>query len=200
MRKGLWAKSFHEQVDLEGFIRREEQRAETANRSLTALKPRWDRSLTMGDYSGIRYYAIVLDRSPDFLLSGFFWPSVNFCGDWICTSADEIEWTSVSVLPYDTGGTVLLAWLDQPRGHCTRFASSLDGLADGELPHAITRMVFEFFENVFMRPSWWEGLPHNVQTSLMNRAVQASSHTRSCLMDDGLRAVDWSVVQRLRLY
>jgi len=199
LRKTQRGRSFVEQVNLEEIARDFQEGTRIALSSLSKLKERWDQTLLLDDYSSVRYYAVVTDRTPDFLLSGFFWPSVDFSANVIRSDPSHLEWTSVSVLPYGAGGIVLLAWLDRPGGHCATFARSLDSLADGEVPHAVTRMAFEFFENVFIRPSWWDGLADALQQTLMSRGRQASSHTGDCLTDDGVRAVDWKVTSRVRM-
>lgn len=78
---------------------------------------------------------------------------------------------------------------------------SLEALRDQELPHAIVRFTFETFENVFASPDWWEGLDNETQKKLLARqlsgmALSGTERTADCLMDDGVRAVNWAVSSR----
>ena len=72
-------------------------------------------------------------------------------------------------------------------------------MADAEIPHALVRFTFEHFENTFASPPWWEALDSVARDKLLDRmSTGTSTHARlpNCLLDDGLRIVNWGVTAR----
>jgi hypothetical protein len=67
------------------------------------------------------------------------------------------------------------------------------------LPNALVRFMFESFENMFFRPSWWKALDAAVKSALMKRfwniGVFADTSAKR-LIDDGHHCVDWKVTSR----
>lgn len=82
----------------------------------------------------------------------------------------------------------------------SRFIKSLDSLSEDLIPHAIARFTFEYFENVFMSPDWWDGLSEPDKKAILKRVLSEvhpeMPRTDGCLIDDGLRIIDWSIVSR----
>ena len=86
------------------------------------------------------------------------------------------------------------------KGVTTRIAPA-DKLSDNQIPHAICRFTFEYFENVFIAPGWWESLDSIAQNVIIDRQITGGWSTgdereTSALKDDGLRLVNWRVVSR----
>ena len=83
---------------------------------------------------------------------------------------------------------------------CRRLLKSLDSLSNEELPNAIVRFVFDFFENVFFSPTWWDSLDIKSQEVLRRRAGYlvsiGSDINPNSLRDDGLKVVSWQVTAR----
>jgi len=57
---------------------------------------------------------------------------------------------------------------------------------------------FEYFENIFASPIWWDSLDDTVKNNLLKRqreggATRATLPNPDCLKDDGIRAVSWVV-------
>lgn len=94
---------------------------------------------------------------------------------------------------------IVFSWLGKSEA-AERFVKSLHALSDHELPHAIVRFSFEYFENIFVSPVWWEGLSNSTQQILLQRQraglPSSPERTARCLVDDGLRVVNWSIASR----
>ena len=67
-------------------------------------------------------------------------------------------------LERDAGGAAIFSW---PADHIKSrdVLRTLHGVPDAALPHAIVRFMFEFFENTYFSPAWWDGLESSVQAS-----------------------------------
>ena len=83
---------------------------------------------------------------------------------------------------------------------------SLNCLPIADQPHAIVRFTFEFYESTYFSPKWWDSLDKQVQVRLKERQLREiigpwgeNEYPRpdNCLLDDGVRAVAWTVQSRL---
>ena len=178
----------------------------TAGLSDTELrKAEFDRALISRDFSPTKYYVIQFDTTPDFLCSGGVAIQSDFQGN-VLQGVEEfwdtsrsLEYTTYSLLTTPTGGAAVFCWI----GHSInafKFVKSLHSLSDSAIPHALTRFTFEFFENISIRPEWWEGLDEPSRSAIQARTAASFSLTAErvsdCLLDDGLRLVDWGVTSR----
>jgi hypothetical protein len=129
-------------------------------------------------------------------------PEVDFLGNVLQTFGDaqlHLDLLGFSILPTETGGAFVFSWLgDQPA--CDALVKSLDRISADQLPSALTRFTFEFFENVALSPSWWEGLTSDARDSLNRRfvsgAIPFQERQSGCLLPDGIEAVQWKVTRK----
>jgi hypothetical protein len=164
---------------------------------LQKIKSTYDRILEHANFEQVRYYTLLFDTYPDILCSGGFWPEYDFKGSKvqnpITPDPDGIQF---SLITTDKGGAAVFTWVKN-RGISEKFIESLDSIPNSDLPHAIIRFVFEYFENTYLRPSWWENLSMDIRKKLHNRMAQnVMIHNADCLIDDGLRTVNWRVNSR----
>jgi hypothetical protein len=163
-------------------------------------KALYDTALQRRDFSASNYYAMRFDRVPDFMCSGATQLEVSFAGerlqDWAAPrEAAFLDYATFTLTATDTGGIAIFNWLGE--GEATMaFIKLLDALTDEQIPHAITRFVFEYFENVYMSPDWWEALDEDPRESILLRQWTAMGHEDDCLVDDPVRAVCWKVAAR----
>ena len=75
------------------------------------------------------------------------------------------EGMQFSLIATRKGGAAVFTWLERNQA-CERFLGSLDRISDDHLPSAILRFAFEYFENTFFKPSWWENLTSGERTHL----------------------------------
>lgn len=58
--------------------------------------------------------------------------------------------------------------------------------------------MFECSKNVFFSENWWSGLPKpakdGIRARILSGAGMAVPRESNCLVDDGIRYVDWEVV------
>lgn len=164
------------------------------------IKTEYDRILERRDFSQVRYYTVLFDEYPDILCSGGFWPEYDFTGRKVQEPlAENPEAIHFSLITTEQAGAAIFTWLER-KGISEEFIKSLDLISNVDLPHAITRFIFEYFENTYLRPSWWENLSGDVRRQLHHRMAMLDSvlveHQPRCLIDDGLRTVNWRVVAR----
>lgn len=170
-------------------------------RDLVHYKSSYDMALLAEDFSDVFYYVIRLANTPDFLCSAPHMPDCDFAGRVLQNIADTsfvVDHLTFSVIATDSGGAIVFSWLGKSDA-AEQFVQSLHALTNLELPHAVVRFAFEYFENVFASPKWWEGLSDTAQQRLLQRqwaGLPSTDRTPDCLLDDGLRAVNWTIVSR----
>lgn len=141
-------------------------------------------------FSDIRFSRIEIQPAPELLVSSACLPVYDFAGQWI---PQHPLTASLIALPPNRGALVF-TWHRRhgERGHA--FVDSLLRIPAADMPHAITRLAFSYFENRFWSPAWWETLPSATRSALEQRFVSGMRRDdASSLIDDGLRAVGWTV-------
>jgi hypothetical protein len=104
-----------------------------------------------------------------------------------------------SIIATDSGGAAVFSWLgDLPCPE--RLVKSLHKLPYADIGDAVVRHAFEYCENIYMFPTWWDGLDDAKQMALRRRSTKAADVTvdrkNSCLMYDGHNYVTWTVTAR----
>lgn len=187
------------QKEMQFFVSFNEAALKKSFQELSDRKEKYDKSLILKDYSDFTYYGIFLDKLPEVLCSGGFAPEFDFEGnmlqDYINLHKD-LESFYFSLIPLEDLGLALFGWIERKNSPCIEFIQSLHALySKGEIGNALVRFIFDSFENTFFRISWWEALSQNERDSLQNRILSGALKERNkdCLIDDGLRTVNWNV-------
>ena len=170
---------------------------------LLGLKARYDQILQEGHFENLGYYTVKFNALPEVMCSAVAQATHDFSGNslhqlgYLDTPA---SWLTFSLIATDDGGAAVFSW---PADHATseEVIRTLCSLSDEETPHAVVRFIFEFFENTYFSPEWWHTLEKPVQASLMKRQLSGPSmkfpRSDECLVDDGIRAVNWPLGYRL---
>lgn len=163
-------------------------------RDLVHYKTAYDQALLASNFSEANYYVLRLDKTPEFLCASPLAPDFDFAGELLQDPMNislVLDHLVFSMIATDSGGAVIFSWLGQSKA-AVQLVKSLDVLSDKELPHAIVRFAFEYFENIFASPIWWESLDTTAQQHLLKRQASGLPSTGKavdCLTDDGLRVV-----------
>ena len=171
---------------------------------LEEAKVFYEKAIFENSHAEISYFCAFFDRRPEVLCSGVTQAVYDFCGEKLMDLGDlnlPADWLSIALIASGDGGAAVISC---PSSHknSVKVLSTLDELNVEELPHAIVRFAFEFFENTYISPDWWDGLDDEMKVSLKKRQLTdwggglgggALEHVDDCLMDDGVRVVDWQV-------
>jgi len=188
------------QLELNGY----ETGVRTGLGDLEAHKKLYDDLLVSRSYSSIRYVVFLLAGDPDIMCSSLVYPEYDFNGSLLQDLGDfsrKLDLLTCSLVSTLSGGAIVFAWNGDSDESCRRFISSLSAMNDGEVTHAVVRFVFEHVENKFLAPKWWDNLDPSARETLLDRYRRATStqlpRQNNCLVDDGVRAVQWQVRSRL---
>ena len=179
-----------------------------AIKELGSLKRRYEKMLLSKNYTKLAHYVVLFTRIPEVMCSGVVQATHDFRGSKIAELGPRnlpADWLTFSLIATDDGGAAVFTWpADHDRSH--NVMMSLNDLPDADQPHAIVRFTFEFFENTYFSPEWWDSLNKQVQVKLKERQLRdiigpwgENEHPRpdDCLLDDGVRAVTWTMRSRL---
>ena len=171
------------------------------------LKRLYEQVLFEERYSSLDYYVVEFRQSPEIMCSAITQATHDFRERRIHELGNlNVPATSLafSLLATDYGGAAVFSW---PVNHmkCGDVINTLYELSDIELPHAIVRFTFEFFENTYFSPDWWDRLGASARRIFKERQLRdivdplegpKFPRPDDCLLDDGLRTVSWPVVSR----
>jgi hypothetical protein len=181
---------------LEGF----ELGTKASLRRMLFHKDILDSMLLAKDFRAMEGYLVRLDRTPDVLCSGVFQPEYDYQGSFLQSVGDfSLGFKPIMVSAFPTGdvGAVLFAWHRDHAKGVKDLAESLDRLGDGAIADATVRSLFQWFENIAIRPDWWESLPNVTRDALIRRFQQGmppeAMPNPSALLPDGLKYVNWVV-------
>ena len=185
-----------------------ESGVQKAIRECDRLKSLYDQILFEEDFDGLGYYVIEFGKSPEVMCSATSQATHDFQGNRIHALGHlniPASWLAFSLIATDDGGAAVFSWLADHK-KSRDVIRTLHELPDSAIPDAIIRFMFEFFENTYFSPGWWDGLPIPVQTILKKRQLrdviglqERKKYPRpdDCLVDDGVRSVCWPVVSRM---
>lgn len=168
-------------------------------KTMDRQKPIYDKALLSKEYETMNYFIILIEECPEFLCSGASILEIDFHGNRFHqlgradVSQDIITF---SIIPTDNGGAVCFSTLDNSED-TNSFLNSLKMLSNEQLPNALVRYTFAFYENTFVSPSWWENLNENIRESLVTRMSLIGKLPDNCLLDDGHKYVNWKIVDIL---
>jgi hypothetical protein len=176
--------------------------AGTANavKELKRIKKAYDDALQGQDYSDVRYYIVRFDRVPDVMASGLFYPECDFDGGQLQlpgVTPPPLAHVTFNLLATESGGAAVVTWVGAGEPS-NRLVTSFHRLSVDRVPSAVVRLAFEFLENTYFRPAWWESLSQPIVEAL-ERRVSAGLPSGAVLYDlreDGLTLADWRVVSR----
>lgn len=202
MREMDRGKDLDAQIQIQEWVSRYAAENATARRQGALYKAGCDDVLLTSSFERVAFVSFTLDGPPDVACSGFYAPQVDFQGRRIQRDVSKPDTTpdlvSVVLTPTQEGGIGLLTWVGrQPASEA--FATSLAALPNEAVPHAFVRLVFEYFENAFASPAWWDALPEPTRDRLlarMNEGGLSPEPPPTALTDDGLRTVAWTVTRR----
>ncbi len=193
MRQQDKGKDIYAQMEIQEFANNMNIGAEVSFRELTLSKQDYDKCLLEHNYADFKYLVIRIDRVPEVMCSGLFYPEISFNNSQIQDLADIDafpEHLTCSVIAAEAGGAIVFGWLPHKTTIAELFIDSLRKIDNTDIPSAIVRFIFSTFENTFFSPDWWDTLPKYQKEQVkkwLGRLSPPGYHY------DGLRIVNWKI-------
>lgn len=194
------------QIEFQNFMGTYQQGVEAGLNDLMESKKIYDNYLLTHNYDDIIYYVIEIEEVPDLVVSGQIHIEMDFSGRVLQTPEEIVDFSkkldriSFSILMKGSNGLIIFSCFKNEK-KSIKFLESIDSIIDNDLPDSIVRFVFEFFENTYMSPTWWEGLSEENKNALikrMNASVDFVERPSNTLMNDGNKYVNWEIVKRYK--
>lgn len=124
---------------------------------------------------------------------GAFMPEYDFAGNplQIVSRGDAPhEHVSLNLTVLNGRSVLVIGWTEGKEGPAALFGRSFGNVPDKEKANAAVQLVTEYIENIYMRPSWWRGLPNALRNTLIARirsgiGVSRPDRELHCLRPDG---------------
>ena len=174
--------------------------SDAALKDLIYQKQQFDEMLIANDFSDIEGFVIKFKRIPSIMCSSAIFPECDFHGNAMQDFLDLDKRLSVlytNVIATGDSGYVVFSWLKKDDVVCRKFIESLCKHDAHRITDAIVRLMFNFFENKFANPDWWESLPSQKRLLLNTIFHHSVSHETDrdpdCLIEDHMEYDDWEV-------
>jgi len=199
-------KNIVDQFYIQKRVRAIERSVGASLRDTERYKLIYDKALTSGDFSEVKYYILRLQEAPEILCSGAIFPELDFQGN-LLQDLEKFETFSdlvtFSIIATDDGGAAVFAWLGDNHTSCEMLVKSLAQLSGEQIPHAVVRFVFAYFDNFYFSPKWWDNLGDNDRSRIKDRFISALDtgldglrKRRNCISDNDLQVVSWNVISK----
>jgi len=201
--KGL---DFNSQLAFQEFLETYKKGVDAGLDDLLGSKKIYDNLLLSKKYDDVIYYVIETQEIPDVVVSGQIHIEMDFNGKVLQTPEEIVDFTkkldriSFSVLMRNSNGLIIFSCFKNEL-KSIEFLKSIDSISDNDLPNAIVRFAFEYFENNFISPDWWDSSPECNKEAIIERMNDSADFTErpdDVLMDDGIKYVNWKILNRYK--
>jgi hypothetical protein len=131
-------------------------------------KKNYDEMYLENDLSNFRVYGVIFNEILPFVSCGALMPEFDFQTNLLqeLWKPDGIEQICFNVTTLGDCTVAILGWIGSDNGPAARFVDSFASLPDVEKADAALYLAFEYLENTYTRPSWWNALAPYTQKTL----------------------------------
>lgn len=185
-------KSFSEQCRIQGLFQHFEFGNKRGLRDAQEWKAEYDAAYSHRKYDDFGFLCVLLDDVLPVTACGGIFPEVDFSGEAlqdIGSGAARPEDVTFNLTVLNGRSVAVFGWTDSEYDVLERFISSFCSLDDEAKADALVRFSFEFIENTFCDPRWWEALSDEVRDAIEQRVRTGAALTLErqpdCLLSDG---------------
>ncbi len=186
---------FEEQCQIQLAIQDHQEGIRRGVADTQRWKNQYDRIFLERRFDEHAFVGIELSEVLPVVGCGAFMPEFDFAGAPLQrishgTAPHEHVTFNISVL--NGRSVAVFGATERTGGPAAQFLRSFTNVRDDETADAVVRCAFEFIENTFFRPSWWNSLGQEAKDALIARmrsglGWSGSEHETGCLQPDGYR-------------
>jgi hypothetical protein len=182
---------FERQVQAQSIIHWTLQGTKLALEDTRRWKQAYDEAFTERDHSGFHYRGVVFDDLLPFVGCGAFMPEFDFEGravQMLGRASERLEHITFNLAVLNGRSVAILGWIGPTVGPAADFVRSFAALPADKVADSLVQLAFEHIENIYLRPSWWQGLPEELRDALIDRTKHGTlsgDRFASCLVPDG---------------
>ena len=160
---------------------------------LQRWKNSYDTEYRSGRFNSFLFYGVAFNTILPVVGCGAFHPEFDFGGQRLqiaSRGAAAHEHVVINLTVLDGRSVLVLGWMEGSTGPAADFALSFAELSESEKAEAAIRVCFEHLENIYLKPTWWFGLPDGSRTAAIDRmrtgiGPSGNQRSRRCLCSDG---------------
>ena len=183
---------FEYQCQMQQFLHTKREGMLRALADLERWKASYDAAFLEHRFETFRFLAAAFSETLPVVGCGGFFPESDFQGQTLQKLGrygTPYELVTYNLTVVNGRSVVVLGWSEGDKGPASAFVRSFANLAAGEKADAAVRLGFEHIGNLYMKPSWWHGLPEPTRNSAIARMPSggvAVARRSDCLKPDGL--------------
>lgn len=192
--------SLSEQHNMQQAINVMSEGFNLGHRDLLYIKQVMDSNLIKKDYSNMKYYALVINKTPEIMSTCVWTPSINFEGTKLANLKDKdkrFNSLSFSTLKYqDDKGILIFSWHDNIScDECNSFIKSLNTLDKFSKIQALIYFLICTNENIYFNINWWNDIIDTKQKKITNLFLTTmSGEIDLSRFSDIEPIVDWEII------
>ena len=160
---------------------------------LERWKSRYDSIFLNGRFEEYRYVGVTFSSILPVVGCGAFHPEFDFAGNPLqrIMCGNEIhEHVGFNLTVLDGRSVLVIGWTGEHNGPAEAFGGSFMDVPDEQKANLGIQLAVERLENIYLKPSWWDGLSNTIRRALkarMRSGLGASGPDRrsDCLRPDG---------------
>ena len=186
-------KAFEDQCALQQHMHLSEQGAMRGLADGERWKNQYDAIFLEERFEEYRFVAVTYSSMLPVVGCGAFHPEFDFAGNAlqrISTGTATHEHVDLNLIVLNDRSVLVIGWTEGHEGPAESFGRSFADVPDEQKANMGIQLAVEHIENVFMKPSWWDGLSDTVRNALVSRmrsgiGVVGQDRERDCLRPDG---------------
>jgi hypothetical protein len=199
-------KSFEEQCYAQDYVNMVAEGTRRGLADLARWKADYDRAFMARSYSQYQFYCVAFAELPPVVACGAFYPEFDFSGkplQRVGRGSAAFEHVTFNLTAIQGRGIAAFGWIDGEAGPAAEFASSFAAIPPAHKANAAVRTAFEYLENTFLQPSWWNSLSRGAQHVILRHASSglgpsAPERLTTALLDDGITYWNSEVIEAIR--
>ncbi len=194
---------FQKQAALQQIIQDNLVGIELGMRDVQKWKAQFDEKLLSGPTDQFHFAAVRFDRILPIAACCAFHPEFDCAGQPLQKLEQnrvELDQITLTVTTFGSQTVVVFGWIGNQEGPARSLVNSFLAIEDSRKADALVRLLFIHTDNLFLRPSWWEGLPESSQKVLNDMSRSGTGErerTGEEYANDGLRLVSANSVEQV---
>ncbi|MGP3725267.1 hypothetical protein [Cereibacter sphaeroides] len=162
---------FWKQAAIQSFLYDVFVGLQLGKRDMTRIKDGFDKLILAGAYESFHFCAIRFEQILPVVACCAFHPEFDLNGarlQQLGQDKVELDVVTLTVTAFDGNTIAVFGWIGPDNGPARSLTNSLVSADNARIADALVRLLFIHSDNVFLKPSWWDGLPDKHKAALNN--------------------------------
>jgi hypothetical protein len=165
-------KPFEAQCFVQQYLHAYEYGLKRGLADVTRWKSEYDTAFINKKFDRFRFYSVAFSEILPVMACGAFHPEFDFDGkslQLLGRGEAPFEHMTYNLTALDGVSVLVFGWTEESGGPAAQFVGSYQNVPSAQKADAAIRLAFEQVENIYMKPSWWNGLDRAIQEDAIQR-------------------------------